>query len=128
MEMKCNKCGASVSEDQAFCSKCGAVIGMDDSRQKSEGWNMAATMVGKKMPAPEANRPTAVRPSPPSEPARTPPPQQQPQRVYTPQPQPPAPRPAPARSSNAMLFVIIGFIAVLLIGGLLALLVYLSWQ
>jgi hypothetical protein len=127
MEVKCQKCGASVSADQAFCSKCGAVVGMGDSRQKSgDDWNMAATMVGKKMPTtPEANRPTAVRPATPSEPARASAPP--PQRVYT-QPQPPAPTPAPARSSNALLYVIIGFIAVLLIGGLLALLVYLSWQ
>lgn len=97
---------------------------MGDSRQKSgDDWNMAATMVGRKMPPmPEANRPTVVRKAPALEPARAPQPaprQQQP--AYAPS------QPAPTRGgSYTMLLVIIGIVAVLLIGGLLALLLYLS--
>ena len=126
MEMRCQKCGSSVNADQAFCSKCGAVVGMSDTAQKGgDEWNMAATMVGKKMPLPEASRPSAVRPSPQPENAQPPPP---PRQSYAPSPQPSVPMPAPARSSNAMLLAIIGLVAVLLIGGLLALLFYLNSQ
>jgi hypothetical protein len=129
MEMQCHKCGATVNADQAFCSKCGAVVGMSDTAPKDgDEWNMAATMVGKKMPMPESSsRPTAVRQAPPADnaPRPAPPPQQ----AYTPSPQPPTPTPPPARSSsNAMLLAIIGLVAVLLIGGLLALLFYLNSQ
>ncbi|MBC7932014.1 MAG: zinc ribbon domain-containing protein [Rubrivivax sp.] len=125
--MRCQKCSASVNADQAFCSKCGAVVGMSDTDQKGgDEWNMAATMVGKKMPIPESSRPTVVRQAPPADiPRPTPPPQE----AYTPSPQPPTPMPQPARSSsNAMLLAIIGLVAVLLIGGLLALLFYLNSQ
>jgi hypothetical protein len=132
MEMRCQKCDALVSADQAFCSKCGAVVGMSDTAQKEgDEWNMAATMVGKKMPipqpprpTPESSRPTAVRQTPTPDNARPAPP---PQHAYTPSQQPPTP--TPARSgSNAMLLAIIGLVAVLLIGGLLALLFYLNSQ
>lgn len=125
MEMRCQKCNASVNADQAFCSKCGAVVGMSDTSQKSGGeWDMAATMVGKKMPPPESSRPTVVRQAPSFENARPAPP---PQQAYTPTPQPPTPAPQPARSgSNAMLLAIIGLVAVLLIGCLLGLLFWLN--
>lgn len=127
MEMRCQKCNASVNADQAFCSKCGAVVGMSDTDQKGgDEWNMAATMVGKKMPIPESSRPTVVRQAPPVDAPRPAPP---PQQAYTPSPQPPTPMPQPARSSsNAMLLAIIGLVAVLLIGGLLALLFWLNSQ
>jgi hypothetical protein len=128
MEMRCQKCGSSVNADQAFCSKCGAVVGMSDTAQQSgDEWNMAATMVGKKMPLPESSRPAVVRQSVPDAPRPAPPPQQQ----YTPsQPQQPPPyaQPAASSNSNAMLLAVIGLVAVLLIGALLALLFYLNSQ
>lgn len=127
MEMRCQKCNAPVNADQAFCSKCGAVVGMSDTAQKGDEWNMAATMVGKKIPIPESSRPSVVKQSPPADAPRPAPP---PQHAYTPAPQqPPTPQPQPARSSsNAMLLAVIGLVAVLLIGGLLALLFYLNSQ
>lgn len=126
MEMRCQKCSASVNADQAFCSKCGAVVGMSDTSEKGDEWNMAATMVGKKMPIQESSRPTVVRQALPADNPRPAPP---PQQAYTPTPQPPTPMPQPARSnSNAMLLAVIGLVAVLLIGGLLALLFYLNSQ
>jgi hypothetical protein len=130
MEMRCHKCGSSVNADQAFCSKCGAVVGMSDTTQKSgdDEWNMAATMVGKKMPIPESSKSTVVRQAmPPDNPRPAPPPQQ----AYTPSPPQPQqqsqPQPA-SSSSNAMLLAVIGLVAVLLIGALLALLFYLNSQ
>jgi predicted nucleic acid-binding Zn ribbon protein len=121
METKCQKCGAPANTDQAFCSKCGAVIGMSDTEQKrGDDWNLAATMVGQKLPPPSsaAANPTVMRPAYTGSPAPTPP-------AQTPQWTPPPP---PARTSNAMLLAIIGFVAVLLIGGLLILLFYLNSQ
>ncbi|HYH86436.1 MAG TPA: zinc ribbon domain-containing protein [Pyrinomonadaceae bacterium] len=128
MEMRCQKCGASVNADQAFCSKCGAVVGMSDTAQKGDEWDMAATMVGKKMPIPESSKPTVVRKAMPDSPRPTPPPQQ----AYTPsqppqQPQQPYQQPA-SSGSNAMLLAVVGLVAVLLIGALLALLFYLNSQ
>lgn len=131
MEMRCQKCGTSVNADQAFCSKCGAVVGMSDDAQKSGGgedeWNMAATMVGKKMPLPESSRPTVVRQALPPDNPR-PAPQPQPQPTYTPSQQPVSTPQQPERSSNTILLVVIGLVAVLLLGALLALLLYLNWQ
>ena len=128
MEMRCHKCGASVNADQAFCSKCGAVVGMSDTAQKGgDEWNMAATMVGKKMPIPESSKPTVVRKAMPSDNPRPAPP---PQQAYTPpQQQQSYQQPASSgSSSNAMLLAVIGLVAVLLIGALLALLFYLNSQ
>ena len=127
MEMRCQKCGSSVNTDQAFCSKCGAVVGMSDTNQQSgDEWNMAATMVGKKIPTSESPRPAVVKqPMPPDNPRPAPPPQQ----TYTPAPQPqPQPPPASSSNSNAMILAVIGLVAVLLIGALLALLFYLNSQ
>src|SRR5689334_22654445 len=63
MQTTCHKCGNPVSADQAFCSKCGAVVGMSDTAQGGEEWNMAATMVGKSLPTTPA-RPSAAAPQP----------------------------------------------------------------
>jgi uncharacterized membrane protein len=137
MEMRCHKCGSSVNADQAFCSKCGAVVGMSDTTQKSgdDEWNMAATMVGKKMPIPESSKSTVVRQAmPPDNPRPAPPPQQahtpspQPQQQSQPQSQPQQYSQPASSSSNAMLLAVIGLVAVLLIGALLALLFYLNSQ
>ena len=141
MEQSCQKCGARVGGEQAFCPRCGAVVGMSDAGGSQGGeWDMASTMVGKKMPiAP----PPAPKPTPPPP---QPQPQQQQHRHQQPQPprhqsaapspartyqtlpaQPAAPQ-APARGGNTMLIAVIGFAAVLIIGGLLLFLLYLNSQ
>lgn len=127
MEMRCPKCSASVNADQAFCSKCGAVVGMSDTAQKSSNdeWNMATTMVGKKLPVPESSRPTVVRQAPSFDAPR--PAEPPPQHSYTPTPLAPVPQPVSGGSNtNAILLAVIGLVAVLLIGALLALLFYLN--
>ena len=105
METRCQKCGAAVGADQAFCPKCGAVVGMSASApRRGEGWDMAATVVGQQMPpAATRTRPSAERPSHAGGDAR----------------------PAPKRG-NAVMLAVIGFVAVLAIGGLLILLLYLN--
>jgi ribosomal protein S27AE len=121
MELQCQKCGASVSSDQAFCPRCGAVVGMADTSQESGGeWNMAATMVGKKLPTTPPPRP-APRPTPQTS---------QPSYPSAPAPYPsqPAPVEQAARGSNTVLLAVIGFVAVLIIGGLLILLLYMNMQ
>lgn len=114
METRCQKCGASGSADQAFCSKCGAVVGMSDAGQRrGEGWDLAATVVGQKLPPST----TPPRSSAAAQGA------QAGQRDATHAPTAPA-----ARSGNTVLLAVIGFVAVLLIGGLLILLLYLNSQ
>lgn len=109
METSCQKCGAALAADQAFCSKCGAVVGMGDAGQNpATEWNLAATMVGKKMPPTPPPRPT-----PSSAAARTPADEVSAQ-------------PTPARGFSPTLLAVIGFVVVLLIGGLLILLFYLN--
>ena len=121
MELQCQKCGASVPSDQAFCPRCGAVVGMSDTSQESGGeWNMAATMVGKKLPTTPPPRP-APRPTAPT-------PQPTYQNAPATYPAQPAPVQQPARGSNTVLLAVVGFVAVLLIGGLLVLLLYLNMQ
>src|SRR5438105_13434439 len=76
METSCQKCGAKVAADQAFCSKCGAVVGMSNAGQDEGGdWNLAATMVGKKLKATPTPRPSpsaaAAQPARPSAPVYT---------------------------------------------------------
>jgi hypothetical protein len=124
MEIKCQKCGASASDDQAFCAKCGAVLGMGDAGKPREDSppNLAATVVGKFPLTP----PPKPAPSPPPQSAQTPaapPPVQTPARPSTPRPQPPVSPPTPAGPPRAggstALLVIIGFVAVLLVGALL---------
>ena len=105
METRCQKCGAGLVAGQAFCPKCGAVVGMSGAApRRGEGWDMAATVVGQQLPPPRP-RPSAERPSHVAQGA-----------------------PAPAKSGNAVLLAVIGFVAVLLIGGLLVLLLYLNSQ
>jgi hypothetical protein len=124
MEMTCQKCGSAVTADQAFCSKCGAVVGMSDADQNPGGdWNLAATMVGKKLPPTPPPRPSpspaAVQPARASASAAPP--------SYAPAPDYEMP-PQPTRGGNATLLAVIGFIVVLVIGGLLILLFYLNSQ
>ena len=123
MAMTCKKCGTPATEDQAFCAKCGAVLGMNTAPPPStDEPNFAATIVGggfKPPPRPPAPTPKERAPVAPA-----------------PAPPPPTPRPEPPRpvtgtstagaggSSNTILFVIIGFIAVLLLGGLALVLLY----
>jgi ribosomal protein S27AE len=120
MELKCQKCGASVTADQAFCPRCGAVVGMSNAPQESGGeWDMAATMVGKQLPV------TPPRPAPRPSVAAAP----QPARPNVQAPAPVAPvQQSAGSSSNTVLLAVIGFVAVLLIGGLLILLFYLNSQ
>ena len=120
METICQKCGAALAADQAFCSKCGAVVGMGDAGQNQGGdWNLAATMVGKKLPPTPPSRPTpsgaATQPARPSAAANTPDSEVSAQ-------------PTPARGFSPTLLAVIGFVVVLVIGGLLILLFYLNSQ
>jgi hypothetical protein len=111
METRCEKCGASVNAEQPFCSKCGAVVGMAGAKPKrDEGWDMVATVVGKKGDAlPSPSKPTAPKPRA----SRT-------DATHT-QAAPVAPT---ARGSNTVMLAVIGFVVVLLIGGLLIWLLY----
>jgi uncharacterized OB-fold protein len=103
MEKRCHKCGSPVGAEQAFCPTCGAVIGMDLGKtQAGGGWDLASTLVGKQPPS-TPQRSTGERRSHPS------------------RPEAPKPQPA-ARKSNTLLLAVIGFVAVLLIGGLVIML------
>ena len=123
MEQTCQKCGATVNSEQAFCSKCGAVVGMGDSGQRAgEDWDLASTFVSKKPgTAPLPHRPpaTADRELPSAINAPSP------SRPDAPAPVP-APALAPARGNNTMLYAVVGFFVVLLVGGLLILLFFLN--
>jgi ferric-dicitrate binding protein FerR (iron transport regulator) len=104
METRCQACGAAVGADQAFCSKCGAVVGMREAESShDEGWDLAATMMGQQKPsAPAKPRQSAERAAHP-------------------------PQAAPARKGgNAVLLAVIGFVAVLALGGLVILLLYMN--
>lgn len=109
MEQRCQKCGSSVGADQAFCPTCGAVIGMNmGATQAGGGWDLASTVVGKQQPG-TSSRASGERRAPAS------------------RPEAPKPQPAPAPpKGNTMLLAVIGFVAVLLIGGLVVLLLYLN--
>ena len=63
----CEKCGAAVSEDQAFCQNCGSPTSPEAStRREDSSWNMSATVVGQTFkPTPPSPPPPAVaRPKP----------------------------------------------------------------
>jgi hypothetical protein len=106
MEMRCQKCGTPVGGEQAFCPKCGAVVGMADAGASRDEGELEATMVGRKLP-----------PTPPPRPATAP------RAAYAPQAAHAGAAPAQApRGGNTVLLAVIGFVAVLLIGGLLLLL------
>jgi zinc-ribbon domain len=127
MDTSCQKCGAALTADQAFCSKCGAVVGMGDAGQNQGGdWNLAATMVGKKLPPNKTPRPTPsgaaaqpARPAAPPQPARPSGAARTPAAGV-------AAQPAPSRGVSPTLLAVIGFVVVLVIGGLLILLFYLN--
>ena len=123
MQQSCQKCGAEVTPEQAFCSKCGAVVGMGDAaaRKGGEEWDMASTFVVKRPGNAPTHRPgvtgergrsvTADRAAPADSSSAAPPTASK-----------------PARGGNTMLFAIIGFVAVLIVGGLLIFLFYLNSQ
>ena len=118
METSCQKCGTAVAADQAFCPKCGAVVGMGDAGAEQGGdWNLAATMVGRKLkptprpsPQPSAAAAQPARPSAPAPAADVAPPS----------------APTPARGTSATLLAVIAFVVVLVIGALLIFLFYLN--
>lgn len=112
MEKRCHKCDSPVGADQAFCATCGAVIGMNlGATQAGGGWDLASTVVGPHASTPP-QRSTAERAARQSRPE-------------APKPQLAAPAP---RKGNSVLLAVIGFVAVLLIGGLVVLLLYLNSQ
>jgi hypothetical protein len=74
--------------------------------RRDEGWDMAATVVGQQLPASARPRPSAERPA---------------HAAHS------DVAPAP-KGGNTVLLAVIGFVAVLLIGGLLILLLYLNSQ
>jgi len=103
METRCQRCGTPATSGQAFCVKCGAVIGMVDAGGDDASLNLAATMVGSKLPAAPPPRP-APRP-PAARPAA-----------------PPAPAASPSRGGRTLLLAVVGFMLVLLVGSLFILL------
>jgi uncharacterized Zn finger protein (UPF0148 family) len=107
MEKRCQKCGSPVGAEQAFCPTCGAVIGMSDAAPRDDGgWDMASTVVGPQQPT-APPRVSAER------------------RAHQTRPEAATPQPPP-RKGNSMLLAVLGFVAVLLIGGLVLLLLYLN--
>ena len=108
MEQRCQKCDSPVGAEQAFCATCGAVIGMNLGKtQAGGGWDLASTIVGPHSSTPP--RASAER------------------RAHQTRPEAPPP-PAPRKGSSSLLLAVIGFVAVLLIGCLLILLLYLNSQ
>jgi hypothetical protein len=118
MEQTCQKCGATVNAEQAFCSKCGAVVGMSEAtRRGGDEWDMASTFVSRKSgTAPLPQRPPATAES------------ELPTALDAPGPaHTDAPATGPARGgNNTMVYAVVGFVVVLLVGGLLILLFYLN--
>ena len=109
METRCDGCGSPVGAEQAFCATCGAVIGMNLGKtQAGGGWDLASTLVGPHSSTPP-QRSTGERRAHPSRPEATPP-----------------KKPAPRKGGNSLLLAVIGFVAVLLIGCLVILLLYLN--
>ena len=108
MEKRCQKCDSPVGAEQAFCATCGAVIGMNlGTTQAGGGWDLASTIVGPHSSTPP--RASAER------------------RAHQTRPEAAPPPPAP-RKGNLVTLAVIGFVAVLLIGGLVVLLLYLNSQ
>jgi hypothetical protein len=133
MQQSCQKCGAEVKPEQAFCSKCGAVVGMGDAAPKGgDEWDMASTFVAKKPGTAPLQRPgmTGERARPITDERARP---ATGERVAQPSPDDAGPaRPdataaaKPARGGNTLLFALIGFVAILIAGGLLILLLYMN--
>jgi len=108
MEKRCEKCDSPVGAEQAFCATCGAVIGMNlGQTQAGGGWDLASTIVGPHSSTPP--RASAER------------------RAHQTRPEAAPPKPSP-RKGSPFLLAVMGFVAVLLIGGLVVLLLYLNSQ
>ena len=122
MEQSCPKCGAAVNAEHAFCPKCGAVVGMDDAaRGDRDEWDLASTFISKKPGTdPLPRRPTGEHARPATG--------ERALHADAPAPaQPVAPTTRPARGgNNTLLFALIGFVAVLIVGGLLIFLFFLN--
>jgi hypothetical protein len=102
MTTTCKKCGTPASQDQAFCAKCGAVIGMEGPNRPAQAPpNMARTIAIKDFKLPQLPK----KAKPPTRDAG--------HKAGT-----------ANENSNSLLFVLLGFLAVLVIGGLILLLVY----
>ena len=116
MENKCHKCGAPVASGEPFCGRCGAVVGMRDAAPKPDqsSPDFAATFVGKQ-PATK-RRPT----SPGITKERTMPPHESSAPAGT------RPEAGRAGGGSRARYAVIGFVAVLLVGGLLLLLLWLN--
>jgi hypothetical protein len=80
----------------------------DAGARRGEGWDLAATVVGQQLPVAPPSRPSAAQA------ARADQTNAAPAQV--------------SRGGNTVLLAVIGFVAVLLIGGLLILLLYLNSQ
>jgi hypothetical protein len=132
MQQSCQKCGAEVKPEQAFCSKCGAVVGMGDAARKGgDEWDMASTFVSKKPGTAPLQRPgvTGERARPITDERARP---STGEHAAAPTPGGAghagldATAAKPARGGNTLLFALIGFVAVLIAGGLLILLLYMN--
>ncbi len=133
MATTCKKCGATATGDQAFCPKCGAVIGMEAAPNPNTPPDLGATVVGQRFNVP----PPKPKPTPPP----TPPAPATPSSASAVGAGGAATRPEPPRDAGAarhavvaadgksgsklVLLVVAGFIAVMLIGGFLLVLLYL---
>ena len=134
MQQSCQKCGAEVKAEQAFCSKCGAVVGMGDAAARKGGdeWDMASTFVSKKPGTAPLQRPgvTGERARPITDERARPSTGERAAAAPTTDATAPARHDAtaakPARGGNTLLFALIGFVAVLIAGGLLILLLYMN--
>lgn len=70
----CPKCGASVPADVAFCRNCGAAqVQVNAPKKEASDWDMAATMVGQKLPMPSRPSQGANQQSAPTAQQQTPP-------------------------------------------------------
>jgi hypothetical protein len=114
MNTTCKKCGAPASGEQAFCAKCGAVLGMEGAPKKPDPPNLARTIVGQnfKLP-PLPKKPTAQVAG-----AQTKGP------AGAPRLKPQATKESSEREHSSVLLVLVGFLAVLLVGGILLILLY----
>ncbi|MCA1591808.1 MAG: zinc ribbon domain-containing protein [Acidobacteria bacterium] len=124
MDARCRNCGANVHEEEAFCPKCGAVMGSDMATQsggEDDSWKIPETLMGQKFPvAPsKSEQTTGSLPVAGQSSIESTPSAQTDAQAQT--------EPAPLSSETGarggtMKFFIIGLVAILLIGGLLALL------
>ena len=114
MDNKCHKCGAPVAAGEPFCGRCGAVVGMRDAAPKPDqsSPNFAATVVGKQPPSRRPTSPGVTK-----------------ERAAPPAPRPPAGHAeaaGKAGGASGTRYAVIGFVVVLLLGGLVLLLLWLN--